>query len=855
VKDFFISYNKADISWAEWTAWTLEEAGFTIVLQAWDFRPGSNFVLEMQRAASEAERTIAILSPAYLNALYTRPEWAAAFVQDPTGDKGILLPICVQKCNLKGLLTTIIYIDLVDLNETAAKEALLQGISRERMKPSIEPQFPGGIKRSITEQPRFPGALPPIWNVPHNRNPNFTGREEHLASLKMALSSGKPAAFTQAIHGLGGVGKTQLALEYAYRNVAEYDVVWWVRSEEPATLAADYANLADALDLPEKEATDQVLIIKAVKQWLEQNLKWLLVFDNAKDRADVHDYIPQGKTGHVLITSRNVNWQGTATTLNVRVLERKESIDLLLKRTGYTDRESASVLADALGDLPLALEQAGAYMEANIITVSDYLKMFTVHKNELWDRVGPPMDYPDTVATTWDIAFDEVKQISPSGADLLNLCAFLAPDDIPIELLRVGAKYLPESLVAMASDPLAFDDAVDPLRRYSLVKITGETISVHRLVQAVVQERLSDDGRKSWAESAVRIINEAFPFDSYDVRNWLVCSRLLPHALAVVDHAEALDVASDSTGRLLNQTGLYLKGRAQFTEAKEMFERALSIDEASYGPDHPQVAIDVNNLGGVLQDLGDLEGAKKMYERALAIDESRYGPNHPQVATRINNISSVLRAFGDMEGAKKMYERALAIGEATYGPDHPTVAIRVNNLGGVLQDLGDIEGAKKMFERALAIDESTYGPDHPGVAIDVNNLGLVLKALGDLEAAKKMYERALAIDEAAYGPDHPQVAVGVNNLGGVLKALGDIEGAKKMFERALAIDEAAYGPDHPGVAIDVNNLGLVLQDIGDLEAAKKMYERALSIFTEYLGEDHPNTVTVQNNLNIIGDSQ
>ncbi len=268
MKDFFISFNSADISWAEWTAWTLEEAGYTTVLQAWDFRPGSNFVLEMQRAASEAERTIAILSPAYLDALYTKPEWAAAFSQDPTGEKGTLLPVCIQKCDLKGLLPAIIHINLVDLDEPAAKEALLQGTKRKRMKPSVKSAFPGGAQRSVTEQPRFPGALPHVWNVPHARNTNFTGREEHLAKLKTALGSGKPAALTQAIHGLGGVGKTQLALEYAYRSVAEYDIVWWVRSEEPATLAADYASLAKALDLPEKEAADQEVIIQAVKHRL-----------------------------------------------------------------------------------------------------------------------------------------------------------------------------------------------------------------------------------------------------------------------------------------------------------------------------------------------------------------------------------------------------------------------------------------------------------------------------------------------------------------------------------------------------------------------------------------------------------
>jgi len=720
----------------------------------------------------------------------------------------------------------------VDLDETAAKEGLLKGISRERMKPSVEPKFPGDAQHSVTEQPRFPGALPPTWNVPHNRNPNFTGRKEHLASLKMSLSSGNPAALTQAIHGLGGVGKTQLALEYAYRNSAEYDIVWWVRSEEPVTLAAEYASLATALDMPEKEAADQEVIIHAVKQWLEQNPKWLLVFDNAKDRADVNDYLPQGKTGHVLITSRNANWRGTATLLDVKVLKRSESIDLLLKRTGYTDKESADALADALGDLPLALEQAGAYMEAKRRSLSYYLKMFTDRKNELWDRAGPPSDYPDTVATTWNIAFGEVMKLSSTGADLLNLCAFLAPDNIPVELLNSGVQYLPESLAAVAGDPLAFDDVVDPLLRYSLVVVTAETISVHRLVQAVTRDRLDGDELKKWAEVAVRIVNMAFPFKSDEFGTWPVCSRLLPHALAAAGHAEALDVASDSTGRLLNQIGLYLNGRAQFAEAKEMHERALAIYEAAYGPDHPTVAIYANNLGSVLQDLGDMEGAKKMYERALEIDETTYGPDHSQVAIYANNLGSVLQALGDMEGAKKMYERALEIDETTYGPNHPDVAIYVNNLGSVLQALGDLKGAKKMYERALTIGESAYGLNHPTVAIYVNSLGFFLQALGDMEGAKKMFERALAIDKATYGPDHPT------------HDLGDMEGAKKMYERALAIVEAAYGPDHPTMAFRVNNLGDVLKALGNMEVAKKMYERALSIFTEYLGEDHPNTVTV-----------
>jgi len=682
MKDFFISYNSADRQWAEWIAWQLEEAGYTTVLQAWDFRPGSNFVLEMQRAATEAERTIAVLSPDYLGARFTQPEWAAAFAQDPTGEKGTLLPVRIRECDLTGLLPQIIYIDLVGLDELAAQDALLAGVRRERAKPTAPPGFPGVIPRSVLQRPRFPGALPPTWNVPHLRNPNFTGRESLLADLRKALTSGQPAALTQAISGLGGVGKTQLAVEYAYRHAAEYDVVWWVRAEEPATLPSDYAGLAGELGLPEEDAPEQRVVVQAVRRWLGQNAGWLLVFDNAPGPAEVHDYLPQAAMGHVLITSRNPVWRGAASPLTVRVMERPESVDFLLKRTGRADEEAADALAEALGDLPLALEQAGAYVEASGGTLSGYLRLFRRRHRELLSRGRPSTDYPDTVATTWVLSFQQVQQASPAGADLLNLCAFLAPDDIPQDLLSEGAQHLPQPLAEAVADPLTFDEAVAALRRYSLVGVGGDALSVHRLVQAVACDRLAEEARRTWAEAAVNLVNSAFPFDSDDVRTWPECSRLLPHALVVAGHAEALGVALEATGRLLNQVGLYLGARAEFVEAKVAFERSLVVEEAAFGSDHPEVAAVVNNLGGVLKDLGDLEGAQAAYERALAIDEAVFGPGHPEVATVVNNLGRVLQDLGDLKGARAAFERSLVIDEAAFGSNHPNVAVSVNNLGG-----------------------------------------------------------------------------------------------------------------------------------------------------------------------------
>ena len=246
--DFFISYNRADVAWAEWIDWRLRKAGYSTRVQVYDFRPGANFVAEMDRAAREAQRTIAVLSPDYLAAVYIHPEWGAAFAQDPMGKQRILVPVRVRECELRGLLAQIVYVDLVGIDEPAAVRKLLEGLETD-VRPTTQPVFPGGNSDAAAPSaPRYPGTLPAVWNVSHLRNPYFTGREELLEKLHETLSSGRPAALTQTLRGLGGVGKTQLALEYLYRHSAQYDLVWWVAAEESATLGRDLGALALELE-------------------------------------------------------------------------------------------------------------------------------------------------------------------------------------------------------------------------------------------------------------------------------------------------------------------------------------------------------------------------------------------------------------------------------------------------------------------------------------------------------------------------------------------------------------------------------------------------------------------------------
>ncbi|HEY3368760.1 MAG TPA: FxSxx-COOH system tetratricopeptide repeat protein [Symbiobacteriaceae bacterium] len=850
---FYIAYAEGDQRWAEWIGWQLEAAGHSAHVKSWDLRPGDNQVLKRNTALQEAARLIVVLSPAFFASKDAQTDWTAFWAGTLAGEERRVVPVVVQPLPqpLVGLLGSIEPIDLVGRSETAATETLLAGLQNDRAKPPVAPHFPGLPSHANIQKPSFPGSLPALWNLPA-RNPNFTGRGSLLAGLRDALHAGQPAAVIQAITGLGGVGKTQVAIEYAYRHTHEYALGWWVRAEEPATLVADYARLAQNLGLRLEDPNNLAAAAEAVRGWLEQQAGWLLIFDNATAPEAVSRYLPRGATGHVIITSRNAIWRDTARPFPVDVWSRGESIAFLQRRTGKVDA-AADQLAAALGDLPLALEHAGAYIDQNDIAVATYLDLFRKHQGRLMRGAKPPKDYHATIATTWEISLRAVKKGSPAAIALMHLVAFLAPEDFPLDALRAGVQELPRVLAGAVADSIAFDEAISILRRYSLIERRGDALAVHRLVQAVIRDQLSARAWwkwawRKWTKVAIRLVNSQFPFESGNVRNWPQFEKLLPHALAVVSHAEQGHVAPKSVSRLLNEVGVYLRWRAEFEEAKRAFSRALAINVAEYGPRHLTVATGLNNLAEVLHDLGDLATARAHFERALAIDEAVYGRRHPAVATDLNNLGSVLQDLGDLTTARAHYERSLAIDEAAYGPHQPTVSTDLNNLASVLRDLGDLATARAHFERALAIHEAAYGPHHPTVATDLNNLASVLQDQGDLATARAHLERALAIDEAVYGPRHPTVATRLNNLALVLKDLGNLATARAYCERALAIDEAVYGPRHPTVATDLNNLAGVLKDLGDLATARAHCERALAIDEAVLGPRHPTVATFLNNL-------
>jgi tetratricopeptide (TPR) repeat protein len=867
-RDFFISYTNTDRQWAEWIALQLEDAGYTLFIQAWDFRPGSNFVAEMDWAAQTTERTILVLSPNYLQSDYTFAEWAARFRRDPRGTYGLLLPIRIQPCNVEGLLGPIEYIDLVGCDEQAARERLLAGVPRGRVKPASIP-FPVSQQEG-TERPAFPTPLPTIWNIPFPRNPVFTGREKILTQLADALKAGQSAALSQpqAISGLGGIGKTQSAVEYAYRYSHDYQAVLWVRAETRQLLISDFVVVAELLNLPEKDAQDQNEAVDAVKRWLKEHKDWLLIFDNADDLAMVREFVPPVGGGHLLLTTRAHAMGRLAHRIELEQMEPEEGSLFLLRRAGIieesdildnaseAERNKAKEISQEMDGLPLALDQAGAYIEETSCGLADYLDLYQKRGAALLKRRGGLVaDHPEPVATTWSLSFVRVEEKNPAAAELLRLCAYLAPDAIAEEILTQGAEYLGLVLGPVVSDAFLLGQAIEALRAYSLVgRDPGmQMLSVHRLVQAVVRDALDASDRQRWVERAIRAVHAALP--PVEHANWSAWERLLAHAQACAAWMEPQEIHLQEAARLLQQTGWYLTKRARYSEAEPLLERAYQMSTQEQGAEHLDTARAASTLAELYYAKGKYEQAEPLSVRTLAIYEQQLGPEHPYTATSLSSLAELYRAQGKYEQAEPLSVRALAIYEQQLGPLHPGTATSLNNLAGLYQTQGKYEQAEPLYVRALAIREQQLGPEHPDTAGSLNNLAGLYRAQGKYEQAEPLYVRALATSEQQLGPEHPLTAGSLNNLALLYQTQGKYEQAEPLYVRALAISEQQLGPEHPDTAQSLNNLALLYCAQGKYEQAEPLYVRALAIREQQLGPEHPDTAQSLNNLALLYQTQ
>lgn len=457
----------------------------------------------------------------------------------------------------------------------------------QQQEAPAETEVPAPIK---TTPHAYAPTSSDLWSVPHARNPFFTGREELLHALHEHLNREHMMALTQswAISGLGGIGKTQIALEYAYRYRHDYHAVFWLSAASRETLLSGFATIAELLRLPEKEEHDQQKVLQAVKKWLASHQNWLLILDNADDLAIVRDVVPTERSGHLLLTTRAQALASLAQRMEVETMGMVEATLFLLRRArllppgAFLDLASEADLAAAeaivieMDFLPLALDQAGAYIEEVGCSLSAYLELFREHRKLLLQRRGHASnDHPEPVATTWSLSFEKIEQANPAAAELLRLCAFLEPDTIPEELISVGSAHLGPILGPVAAHTLTLDEAIQELRRFSLVQRNSDNrlLRVHRLVQAVLKDTMAVEDRRCWGERAVRAINAVFP-ETVEMATWPLCRRYLPQtqssALLIQDHTFVFEEAAS----LLCRVATYLHEYALYEQAEPLFRQA-----------------------------------------------------------------------------------------------------------------------------------------------------------------------------------------------------------------------------------------------------------------------------------------
>ncbi|MFJ4621457.1 FxSxx-COOH system tetratricopeptide repeat protein [Streptomyces sp. NPDC088812] len=688
-----------------------------------------------------------------------------------------------------------------------------------------------------------------LHNLPDLPSPVFVGRQDALTALASAMEQDSKA-ITQTVQGLGGVGKTTLALHYAHAHRDAYQLVWWVRADTPEQIATDLAGLTTRIHGGATGRTTAEDAEWAVG-WLQTHPGWLLVLDNA-DTPDATRHL-LGQLHHVgrhLITSRFANGWPT-TPLALPLLTPAASLALLTRLTGLTDPDNqhhARLLAEELGHLPLALEQAGAFIAESRIPVSGYRDLLRRYPAETTSAAATDGDPQRTMARIWRITLDALHRTTPLAVDILRTAAWYAPDAIPRGLLA-----------PLAANPVDHAQALGRLAAYGMITLDADTFSVHRLVQTVARTpdttptgdpdpHRAHDAITAAHRNATTLLCIALPEDpERNVAGWPAWRALLPHAEALLSAADPAD-DGDETDLLLTFSAAYLKGQGRIPLALTYLERSLAIAVRLHGPDDPSTLTSRNNLASAYDSAGDFRQALPLYERTLTDSVRVLGEDHPDTLISRNNLAGAYDSVGDFRLAIPLYERTLDDRQRILGEEHPDTLTSRNNLAHAYTAAGNPERALPLYERTLDDRQRILGEDHPDTLTSRNNLASAYRSSGDLERALPLFERALSDHVRIMGEEHPDTLTSRSNVANAYAVAGNPERAVSLHERTLDDRQRILGEDHPDTLTSRNNLAGAYRESGDLERALPLFERALSDYVRVMGEDHPLALTCRSNL-------
>jgi tetratricopeptide (TPR) repeat protein len=800
----FLSHSSKDKPFVRELHRRLSRDGLVCFFDEKSIEWGENFVVSLERGIDECEFFVAVLSPEFVQSKWVELERTSAMADDPAGLKRKMRPLLLRPCEVPRFLKAR---QLIDVSSAALFEENYRRIC----------QSLGGTVRSDPEPPEDRSVLPPVNPLPplyrmpyRSLGDKFVGRVEPLWRVYDQLSQGKTSIVegVGVVCGAGGLGKTQLAVEYVHRFNCHYPGgVFWVEADQGIARLIDVLSRSAQVEVDGKRpAADQLEEI-----WTELNRRAaiLVVLDNFPEREPLEPWLPPSGSIHVVVTTRRRDLTRHP-QVSLPLLTIEEGLALLNSGNRCFGQEAEALVED-VGGLPLALELLRSYLDRRTDVSLAGLRQTMAEAGEMALLGEFAAEYRDELPTHHERDVAATFQVSwqlacEDGNQVLRVMSQLAPAPVPLRLLRavLGWQESPG-----ARDRLA--KAIADLWDLSLVdrSETGDP-AAHRLILGFVRHLPESGSLRLQTIAAVeKEMDRAF--DDQDTASFQELEAVLPHAERLVARE---DLAAESAIEIATDLGRHHQAWGRYLLAKSFLRDALSRSERTYAPGHPPVARIQSNLATVLWNLGELEQARDLAREALASAEARYAPGHPSVARIQSNLAAVLADLGQLVEARDLLRKALASDEASYAPRHPSVAISQSNLAVVLKDLGELEEARDLLRRALVSDEANYAPGHPNIATRQSNLAMVLQDLGELQEARDLMRRALASDEASYAPGHPSIAIRQSNLAAVLRDLGELEEARDLLKKAYATALARLGFNHPTTRIFRANLR-VLEGSGD----------------------------------------
>lgn len=699
-----------------------------------------------------------------------------------------------------------------------------------------------------------------VWHVPLYRNPYFIGRDALLQQVAAHWQrpNKKPPI---ALCGLGGMGKTQVANEFAHRNRQRYRHVLWIHAETQETILADYLAIAQMAQLPMPPACQPAQTIRHVHQWLDHEPQWLLVIDNLEDVALWSQAAPTAGVGHILITTRLHTLGTLACCIPLEPLTLEDSLLLLRHRargltsdvplewTRVDDRQAASALCDILQGLPLALDQVGAYLEETGSSLARYLQLYQHHQALFLARRGAVLnDHPASVYATLTMTLDALQQTQPEAAALLQALAFLDPDAISLSMLQAGAEHLGLEVQAVIACPLLLDAALAKLQSLSLVKRRDDSVSLHRLVQVVVKAHLDTPTFRWWAERMVRVMIAAFP-DSKEPLAWPMCQYYLPHALRMIALISTEQITVPAAQQLLARVGRYLYQLGRYAPAQALLHQRMQLLTEKDAP--LEVAETLDTLASIAREQQRYAEAEALATKALALRRAIWGPVHPEIAESLNDLALVYRLLQRTDEAEEYYHQALSICRQTLGEIHWKTATLYNNLGLIANDRQDYAAAEPLYQLAFKIYGETIGEQSPYCAITLHNLANIYRHQGRLLEAEQTFLQAIALYQQTVGDTHPYEANTRQRLAAVYAKQERYSEAEHCLQVALRITRQVFGPCDLATAQVTLALGDLAHAQQHVPEAIDWYQQMLDLRAASPMPDHPDFVRCSAALDLL----